>query len=106
MSDAPRLEPADLDRLRDRLDGQRNADRPPSDRLDCFHGFLNCPGQDPDLLFDLPGFCLHRLREAGVGRAEWIGHCTYSDPDRFYSYRRKTHAAEPDYGRLVAAIAL
>jgi hypothetical protein len=57
-------------------------------------------------LFDLPGFCLHRLREAGVGSAEWTGHCTYSDPGRFFSYRRTTHAREADYGRLVAAIAL
>jgi YfiH family protein len=25
-------------------------------------------------MFDLPGFCLHKLREAGVGSAEWTGH--------------------------------
>jgi len=55
-------------------------------------------------MFDLPGFCLHKLREAGVGSAEWTGHCTYSDPARFFSYRRTCHAGEPDYGRLVAAI--
>jgi len=63
-------------------------------------------GQGDKAMFDLPGFCLHRLREAGVGRAEWTGHCTYSDPGRFYSFRRATHRGEPDYGRLVAAIAL
>jgi YfiH family protein len=63
-------------------------------------------GQGDRAMFDLPGFCLHRLREAGVGHAEWTGHCTYADPDRFYSYRRATHRGEPDYGRLVAAIAL
>lgn len=56
--------------------------------------------------FDLPGFGLHRLREAGVGTAEWTRHCTYADPDRFYSYRRTTHAKEADYGRLIAAIRL
>lgn len=56
-------------------------------------------------LFDLPGFCLARLRAAGIA-AEWTGHCTYSDPHRFFSYRRATHAGEPDYGRLVAAVAL
>lgn len=55
-------------------------------------------------LFDLAGFCLHRLREAGIGEAEWTGHCTYRDPDRFYSYRRTTHAGGGDYGRLCAAI--
>ena len=57
-------------------------------------------------MFDLPGFCLHRLREAAIGSAEWTGHCTYADEDRFYSYRRTVHRGEPDYGRLVAAIAL
>jgi purine-nucleoside/S-methyl-5'-thioadenosine phosphorylase / adenosine deaminase len=57
-------------------------------------------------MFDLPGFCLHRLREAGVGRAEWTGHCTFADETRFYSYRRTCHRGEDDYGRLVAAIAL
>lgn len=57
-------------------------------------------------MFDLPGYCLSRLRAAGIGAAEWTGHCTYSDPRRFYSYRRACHAGEPDYGRLVAAITL
>lgn len=54
--------------------------------------------------FDLPGFVLHRLREAEVGSAEWVGACTYSDPERFFSYRRTTHAGEPDYGRLISVI--
>lgn len=58
------------------------------------------------LQFDLPGFGLHRLRRAGVGHAEWTRHCTYSDADRFFSYRRSVHAKEADYGRLIAAIAL
>ncbi|MGZ2256802.1 peptidoglycan editing factor PgeF [Roseobacter sp. A03A-229] len=56
--------------------------------------------------FDLPAFGLHRLRAAGVAAAEWTRHCTYSDAERFYSYRRATHAKEADYGRLIAAIAL
>lgn len=63
-------------------------------------------GQDDRLQFDLPSFGLHRLRQAGVKHAEWIRHCTYSDPARFYSYRRATHANEADYGRLISAIRL
>ncbi|MGP9805748.1 peptidoglycan editing factor PgeF [Paracoccus sp. NSM] len=55
--------------------------------------------------FDLPGFGLKRLREAGV-EAEWSRHCTYADPDRFFSYRRATHEGQVDYGRLISAIAL
>jgi YfiH family protein len=56
-------------------------------------------------LFDLPGYGLHRLRNAGV-EADWTRHCTYSDPGRFYSFRRTTHAGEADYGRLISAIRL
>lgn len=56
--------------------------------------------------FDLPGYGLWRLRRAGVAEAEWTRHCTYSDPDRFYSYRRSVHAKEADYGRLIAVIRL
>jgi len=63
-------------------------------------------GTSDRMLFDLPGFGLHRLRRAGVGQADWIGHCTYSDAARFYSYRRTTHAKEADYGRLISTIRL
>lgn len=63
-------------------------------------------GKNDRMHFDLPGFGLHRLRDAGIGSAEWTRHCTYTDADRFYSYRRTTHAKEADYGRLIAAIRL
>ncbi|MFN3526313.1 MAG: peptidoglycan editing factor PgeF [Paracoccus sp. (in: a-proteobacteria)] len=56
-------------------------------------------------MFDLPGFGLMRLRGAGV-EAEWSRHCTYADPDRFFSYRRATHEGQADYGRLISAISL
>ena len=63
-------------------------------------------GQGDRVHFDLPGFGLHRLREAGVGLAAWTGHCTYSDPALFFSYRRSVHQHEADYGRLISAIRL
>jgi hypothetical protein len=63
-------------------------------------------GTGDRLRFDLPGYGLHRLRRAGVGHAEWTGHCTYRDAARFYSYRRTTHAGEADYGRLISTIRL
>ncbi len=66
--------------------------------------FIN--GKGDRYLFDLPGYGLHRLRQAGVGHAEWTRHCTYRDPDRFYSFRRTTHANEADYGRLISVIRL
>ena len=70
------------------------------------HGRFFAGGTGDRAMFDLPGFCLHQLRQAGIGSADWTGHCTYADEDRFYSYRRACHRGEPDYGRLVAAIAL
>ncbi len=63
-------------------------------------------GQGDRYLFDLPAYGVHRLRRAGVGHAEWTRHCTYSDAEKFYSYRRATHAKEADYGRLVSVIRL
>lgn len=56
--------------------------------------------------FDLEGFVVSRLAAAGIGRVEALGLDTYSDPDRFYSYRRSTHLGEPDYGRQISIIAL
>lgn len=56
--------------------------------------------------FDLPAFIGARLAEARVGRFVDLGLCTYADEARFFSYRRTTHRGEPDYGRLIAAIAL
>ncbi|MCK8465216.1 peptidoglycan editing factor PgeF [Aliiroseovarius sp. S1339] len=70
------------------------------------YGRFFAGGEGDRPMFDLPSFGLHRLREAGVGHAEWVRHCTYSDPDRFYSYRRSCHRKESDYGRLISAIRL
>jgi YfiH family protein len=63
-------------------------------------------GKGDRALFDLPGLALHRLRAHGVGHAEWTRHCTFSDAERFFSYRRTTHAGEADYGRLISTIRL
>ena len=61
-------------------------------------------GQGDRFQFDLPQFGLDRLKAIGVGEAAWTGHCTYSDPDRFFSYRRSVHRKEADYGRLISAV--
>jgi YfiH family protein len=57
-------------------------------------------------LFDLPGYIGARLEAADIGEHEILGHCTYSEENHFFSYRRATHRGEPDYGRLISAIAL
>jgi YfiH family protein len=55
--------------------------------------------------FDLEGFVVSRLAAAGLARIEALGLDTYSEPDRFFSYRRTTHRSEPDYGRQISLIA-
>jgi polyphenol oxidase len=57
-------------------------------------------------MFDLPGFIGARLEAAGIEAFTNLGLCTYSDEERFFSYRRTTHRKEPDYGRLISAITL
>jgi YfiH family protein len=63
-------------------------------------------GRAGHFLFDLPRFIGARLRAAGVGQFEDLGIDTYADETRCFSYRRSVHRKEPDYGRLIAAIAL
>ena len=65
------------------------------------------PGATADRrMFDLPGFVLWRLEQAGVGEAAWTGHDTCVDEDAFYSNRRAFQRGEPDFGRLMSAITL
>jgi purine-nucleoside/S-methyl-5'-thioadenosine phosphorylase / adenosine deaminase len=71
-----------------------------------FAKFFAPSGKPGHHLFDLPGFIAMRADQARVGAFENLGLDTYADEARFFSYRRTTHRQEPDYGRLVAAIAL
>ena len=56
-------------------------------------------------MFDLPRFVVDRLAAAGI-EADQLGHCTYADEERYFSFRRTTHRGEPDYGRQISAIIL
>ena len=56
--------------------------------------------------FDLEAYVAARLAAAGVRRIEALGLDTYALEDRFFSYRRATHRAEPTYGRQLSLIAL
>jgi YfiH family protein len=73
---------------------------------DLYSRFFAPSGRPGHFLFDLPGFIEMRAERAGVGAFENLRLDTYADEALFYSYRRMTHRGEPDYGRLVAAIAL
>jgi YfiH family protein len=64
------------------------------------------PGKPGHWQFDLEGYVAARLRRAGLGTIEPLGLDTYSDPERFFSYRRATHRREPNYGRQISLIGL
>ncbi|ADL02139.1 peptidoglycan editing factor PgeF [Brevundimonas subvibrioides] len=57
-------------------------------------------------MFDLPGYVVWRLEQAGVGEAAWTGHDTCADEAVFYSNRRAFQRGEPDFGRLMSTITL
>lgn len=63
-------------------------------------------GREGHHQFDLEGFVLSSLAAAGLTRIEALGEDTYSQPERFFSYRRATHKGEADYGRQISLIAL
>ncbi|MBX9642648.1 MAG: peptidoglycan editing factor PgeF [Novosphingobium sp.] len=56
--------------------------------------------------FDLERYVAARLEMAGIGGVERLGLDTYADEARFFSFRRATHRAEPDYGRQMSLIGL
>ncbi len=57
-------------------------------------------------MFDLPAYLEDRLSREGVGLVVNLSLCTFSDEQRFFSYRRTTHRDERDYGRQISAIVL
>lgn len=70
------------------------------------HDDFFTPGRSGHHQFDLEGFIVRRLASAGVTRVAALGLDTYADAGRWFSYRRTTHAREPDYGRQISMIAL
>ena len=64
------------------------------------------PGKAGHYQFALEHYVERQLRRAGVGTIDPLGLDTYSDPQRFYSYRRATHEGAANYGRQFSLIAL
>ena len=62
--------------------------------------------RDGHALFDLEGYVAGRLEASGIGQVEKLGEDTYPQEDRFFSFRRATHAGEPGYGRQISLIGL
>lgn len=63
-------------------------------------------GKPAHYQFDIEGYVAARLAAAGITRVECMGEDTYSQPDRFFSYRRSCHLNEPGYGGQMALIGL
>lgn len=70
------------------------------------HDGFFAAGRGDRFQFDLEGFVAMRLANAGVRHVVALGIDTYPDAERWFSYRRTTHKAEPDYGRQISIIAL
>jgi YfiH family protein len=64
------------------------------------------PGRAGHHQFDLEAYVAARLAAAGIARIEALGQDTYTQADRFYSYRRATHRGEPGYGRQISIVGL
>jgi polyphenol oxidase len=56
--------------------------------------------------FDLSLYVAHRLRRAGLHRADAMNACTFAGDAAFFSYRRSRVRNEEDYGRQISAIVL
>jgi len=64
------------------------------------------PGRPGHHQFDLEAYVVARLAAAGLVRIEALGLDTYAQPDRFFSFRRATHAGESGYGRQISIIGI
>jgi YfiH family protein len=75
--------------------------------VDAAYGRFFAPAQRiGHAMFDLPGFIAARVAALDVASFEDLRLDTYANPEICFSYRRSVHQSEPDYGRLVSAIAL
>lgn len=56
--------------------------------------------------FDIEGYVAARLAAGGITKVECLGEDTYSQPERFFSYRLSCHRNEPGYGGQMSMIGL
>jgi YfiH family protein len=68
--------------------------------------FFTPASREHHSMFDLPAYLAARLRRLNLSGVIDMALCTYTDEVRFFSYRRATHRAETQYGRLISAIAI
>jgi len=68
--------------------------------------FFDEAEREGHFLFDLSGYLTSRLSRLSVGEVLRVDADTCRDEANFFSYRRSRHRNEPDYGRMLAAIAI
>jgi polyphenol oxidase len=68
--------------------------------------FFDPSGKPGHWRFDLVGYVLKRIANAGVTRDDDLDRCTYALEQDLFSFRRATHRGETDYGRNLSLIAL
>ncbi|MCB1532541.1 MAG: peptidoglycan editing factor PgeF [Alphaproteobacteria bacterium] len=68
--------------------------------------FFGAAARAGHAMFDLAGYAAARLARAGVKNVSILDLDTCADEAAFFSYRRKTHRNEPDYGRQISAIVI
>jgi len=70
------------------------------------HDLFSAAGRPGHFMFDLGGYVLRRLAQAGVVRSDRLPNDSYEEETRFFSYRRAVLRGEADYGRNLSAIVL
>ena len=69
--------------------------------------YLWKPRRTRQFFFDLEAYVFDTLVDCDLGGSvDALSEDTYSQPDRYFSFRRATHGGEPDYGRQISLIAL
>ena len=73
---------------------------------DADNGRFFSAGRAGHCQFDIAAYAAARMAGAGIGRVEMLEENSYTQPDRFFSYRRSCHLGERDYGRQISMIAV
>lgn len=70
---------------------------------DSFFKITNKPNH---FMFDLPGYLLEQINNAGVGNSESLGLDTYTLRDNYFSFRRSTHENALPCGGQVSCVGI
>ncbi len=70
----------------------------------CYAKFFANASRQGHFMFDLPAFVELKLQQEGVNDIKYVGDDTYSNPDKYMSYRRAIHAGETCSIRMLSTI--